>query len=77
MKSLAEEVEKWPLFNDRFACKLHRVADKVVDLLIKFVERDDDDFNVFIHGDLWKNNMMFQYSDVTDEVMDVRYIAVY
>jgi len=77
MKSLAKEVEKWPLFNDRFACKLHRVADKVVDFLIKFSERDDDDFNVFIHGDLWKNNIMFRYSDDTDEVMDVRYIAIY
>jgi len=77
MKSLAKEVEKWPLFNDRFASKLHRVADKVVDFLIKFSERDDDDFNVFIHGDLWKNNIMFRYSEDTDEVMDVRYIAVY
>ena len=77
MMSLAKEVEKWPLFNDRFASKLYRVADKVVDFLIKFSERDDDDFNVFIHGDLWKNNMMFRYSDDTDEVMDVRYIAIY
>jgi len=72
LKSLAKEVEKWPLFNDRFASKLHRVADKSVDFLIKIVERDDDDFNVFIHGDLWVNNIMFRYSDVTDEVVDVR-----
>ena len=77
MKNPAKEMEKWPLFNDRFASQLHRVADKIVDILIKFSERDDDDFNVFIHGDLWKNNMMFRYSDDTDEVMDVRYIAVY
>ena len=77
MKNLAKEVEKWPLYNDRFACKLHRVADKVVDFLIKLGERGDDDFNAFIHGDLWKNNIMFRYSDETDEVMDVRYIAIY
>jgi thiamine kinase-like enzyme len=70
-------VEKWPIFNDRFAWKLHRFADKAADLLIKLVERDDDDFNVFIHGDLWKNNMMFRYSDDTNEVMDVRFVAVY
>jgi len=76
-KCLAKEVEKWPLFNDRFTSKLHRVADKAVDSLIKFVERDDDDFNAFIHGDLWKNNIMFRYSDDTDEVVDVRYVAIY
>jgi fructosamine-3-kinase len=72
LKSLAKEVEKWPLFSDRFAFKLYRVADKAVDFIIKILERDDDDFNVFIHGDLWVNNIMFRYSDVTDEVVDVR-----
>ena len=77
MKSLAKEVEKWPVFNDRFACKLQRDADIVVDFMMKCSERDDDDFNVFIHGDLWKNNIMFRYSNDTDEVMDVRYIAIY
>jgi len=77
LKNLAKEVEKWPLFNDRFASKLHRIADKAVNFLIKFVERDDDDFNTFIHGDLWQNNIMFRYSDDTDEVVDVRYIAIY
>jgi hypothetical protein len=72
IKSLAKEVEKWPLFNNRFACKLHRVADKSVDCFIKLLERDEDDFNVFVHGDLWVNNIMFRYSEDTDEVVDVR-----
>jgi len=77
MKNLAKEVEKWPLFNDRFASKLHRFADKAVDFLIEILRRDEDDFNVFVHGDLWVNNIMFRYSDVTDEAVDVRYVAVY
>jgi len=76
LKSLAKEVEKWPLFSDLFASKLHRAADNSVEFLIKFLQRDDDDFNVFIHGDLWINNIMFRYSDITDEVVDVRYVAV-
>ena len=76
VKSLAKEVENWPLFNDRFAYKLHRAADKYVDFPIKFADIDDDDFNVFVHGDLKMNNMMFRYCDVTDEVVDVRYVAV-
>jgi thiamine kinase-like enzyme len=77
LKDLAKEVEKWPLFNDRFACKLHRVADKALDVCYKLLEKDNDDFNVFVHGDLWLNNIMFRYSDDTDEVVDVRYIAAY
>jgi hypothetical protein len=76
MKRLTKEVENWPLFNDRFAYKIHTVADKVVDYFIKLLERDDDDFNVFVHGDLKMNNIMFRYSDDTDEVVYVRYIAV-
>jgi thiamine kinase-like enzyme len=77
MQSLAKEVENWPLYSDRFAPKLHRLADKTVEFLIKDMERNDDDFNVFVHGDLWVNNMMFRYSEDTDEVVDVRYVAVY
>jgi thiamine kinase-like enzyme len=74
VQSVAKEVEKWPLYSDRFACKLHRLADKTVNILIKGLERNEDYFNVFVHGDLWINNMMFRYSDDTDEVVDVRYV---
>jgi hypothetical protein len=77
IKSLAKEVEKWPLYKDRFACELHRAADIALDIIIKDLERKDDDFNVFIHADLWLNNIMFRYCDDTEEVVDVRYIAIY
>ena len=77
IESLATEVEKWPIYKDRFASKLHRVAESALDIMIKDSERNDNDFNVFIHGDLWLNNMMFRYSDDTQEVADVRYIAIY
>jgi hypothetical protein len=73
-ENLAKEVENWPLYRDRFASKLHRLADNSVDFMIKDLERNDDDFNVFVHGDLWLNNMMFRYSDDTDDVVDVRYV---
>jgi hypothetical protein len=72
VQSLAKEVDNWPLYSDRFACKLHRLADNAAELIIKDLERNDDDFNVLVHGDLWINNMMFRYSDDTDEVVDVR-----
>jgi len=77
LKNHAKEVEKWPLFNNLFACKLHRFADKAVDFLIKVDERDDDDFNAFVPGNLWPNSIMFRYSDDTEEVMDERSIAIY
>jgi thiamine kinase-like enzyme len=72
MRSLAKEVENWPLYSDRFACKLHRLADKTAESMIEDLKRNDDDFNVFVHGDLWRGNIMFRYSDDTDEVVDVR-----
>ena len=34
LKCLAKEVEKWPLFKDQIACKLHTVADKALDFLM-------------------------------------------
>jgi hypothetical protein len=74
MKSLAKEVENWPLYSDRFASKLHTLADKTADFLIKDLKRNEADFNVFVHGDLKMNNIMFRYSDDTDEVVDVRYV---
>ena len=75
LKCLAKEVENWPFFNDRFACKLHRFADISTDFLIKMLKRDDGNFNTLVHGDLKMNNIMFRYSDVTDEVVDVRYVV--
>jgi hypothetical protein len=74
MQNLAKEMEKWPLYSDRFASKLQRLADKTADLLIKDVERNEADFNVFVHGDLKMNHMIFRYSDDTGEVVDVRYV---
>jgi hypothetical protein len=74
VQSVATEVENWPLYSDRFACKLHSLADNTVDILIKGYDGNDDYFNVLVHGDLWVNNMMFRYSDETDEVVDVRYV---
>jgi hypothetical protein len=43
MLSVAKEMENWPLYSDRFACKLHRLADKAADFIIKDLERNDDD----------------------------------
>jgi hypothetical protein len=34
LKCLSKEVEKWPLFKDQLACKLHTVAEKALEFLM-------------------------------------------
>lgn len=72
MKNLANEVEGWPDYGNRYGTKLHNLAGRISDLLIEIMERHDNEFNALRHGDLWLNNMMFSYSDDTGEVEDVR-----
>ncbi|XP_021928776.1 uncharacterized protein LOC110834189 isoform X2 [Zootermopsis nevadensis] len=74
IRNVAKQVEKWQDSYSHFASKLYKLADKAVDCLIKDSARKDGDFNVFIHGDLWLNNIMFRYSDITGEVEDIRFV---
>ena len=72
LKLLASQVITWPEYDERYATKLRKVSEIFPDYVMKITQRQDGDFNVLIHGDLWLNNMMFRYSESTAEVQDVR-----
>ncbi|KAJ4442925.1 hypothetical protein ANN_04522, partial [Periplaneta americana] len=71
---VAKEVEKWPEYREKFLQKLHNIRDTVVEQWRKAMIRNDEEFNVLCHTDLWLNNMMFRYSEDTGKVEEVRFV---
>lgn len=55
---------------ERIAEKISLIKDTIYDRICTSCARDDDDFNVILHGDLWSNNIMFKYIE-NGEVMNV------
>ena len=69
VRTLKKHVEKWPGY-EKYAELLGKIEPNVMKIWVNSFRREEDAFNVLIHGDLWLNNMMFRYSqgDVLEEV---------
>ena len=68
MEAVAKAVDSWPGYAERYSQKLRAMAEIILDRIVQITRRDDNDFNVLNHGDLWINNMVFRYSDVPEDL---------
>uniref|UniRef100_A0A1Y9IVQ0 CHK kinase-like domain-containing protein n=1 Tax=Anopheles minimus TaxID=112268 RepID=A0A1Y9IVQ0_9DIPT len=53
----------WPKNGKLYAELLKRWGMEMFDVLLRITKHDPAKFNVLNHGDMWCNNMMFQYDD--------------
>ncbi|KAJ9581045.1 hypothetical protein L9F63_023769 [Diploptera punctata] len=73
IKNIVEEITNWPGY-EMYADMLKSLIPKSMDHWMDAIRKDETGFNVFIHGDLWLNNIMFRYSQESGEVQDIRFV---
>ncbi|KAJ9585240.1 hypothetical protein L9F63_002940 [Diploptera punctata] len=60
---LAEEVENWPGFGERYAKKFREMSGEMIKLVVEGARRHEERFNVLTHDDIWTSNLMFRPPD--------------
>ncbi|XP_069690887.1 uncharacterized protein [Periplaneta americana] len=74
LKSLADEVEAWFENGENYPQRLRHLADNIKGKLYDVTKREEEEFNVLTHGDMWVNNIMFRHSGSTEDIQDIRFV---
>lgn len=73
---LIDACSRWPGF-EKYGYKLEALGlNEILRRGFKSIKRKFGGFHVLNHGDLWVNNMMFSYDNITSKLKDMRFVRI-
>ncbi|XP_073838458.1 uncharacterized protein [Musca autumnalis] len=70
---VANMIENWPNY-EHLTPRIRNIKNKFNDLVKDVVDPKYSTLKVITHGDLWVNNMLFKYDEVTKKPTDVAFV---